>query len=72
MARMDFLYQEKTGRIYPNEINTIPGSLSFYLWQASGIKPTQLIDKMIKLALKREKEADNLNYTFKSEILDQK
>jgi len=72
MARMDFLYQEKTGKIYPNEINTIPGSLSFYLWQASGIKPAQLIDEMVKLALKREKETDKLNYIFRSEILDQK
>jgi len=72
IARMDFLYQEKTGKIYPNEINTIPGSLSFYLWQASGIKPNQLIDRMVELALKREKEANNLNYTFRSEILDQK
>jgi len=72
MARMDFLYQEKTGKIYPNEINTISGSLSFYMWQASGIKPTQLIDKMVKLALKREKEANKLDYIFRSEILDQK
>lgn len=72
MARMDFLLQEKTGRIYPNEINTIPGSLAFYLWQASGVKPAQLIDKMVELALEREKEANNLNYTFRSEILVQK
>lgn len=72
MARMDFLYQEKTGKIYPNEINTIPGSLSFYLWQASGIKPPQLIDKMVELALQKEKETNRLSYTFKSKILDQK
>lgn len=69
---MDFLYQEKTGKIYPNEINTIPGSLSFYLWQASGTKPPQLIDKMVELALQKEKETNRLSYTFKSKILDQK
>ncbi len=72
MARIDFLYQKKTRQIYPNEINTIPGSLAFYLWQASGIKPDQLIDKMIELALERQKNLDKLKYYFRSEILAQK
>ncbi|MBM3205434.1 D-alanine--D-alanine ligase [Candidatus Shapirobacteria bacterium] len=72
MARIDFLYQKKSGQIYPNEMNTIPGSLAFYLWQASGLKPTQLIDKMIELALERKKDLEKLNYHFKSEILAQR
>lgn len=71
MARVDFLYQKKTGKVYPNEINTIPGSLAFYLWKASGIEPNQLIDKMVNLVLERKKEFDKLNYFFKSKILDQ-
>lgn len=71
MARMDFLYQKRTGRVYPNEINTIPGSLAFYLWQASGIKPRQLIDKMIKLAVDRKKMIETLTYKHQSPILDQ-
>ena len=72
MARMDFLYQPKRKKFFPNEINTIPGSLAFYLWEASGIKPPQLIDKMISLAFERKREVEKLNYTFKSEILNQK
>jgi len=72
MARMDFLYQPKKKKFFPNEINTIPGSLAFYLWEASGIKPSQLIDKMISLAFERKREIEKLTYTFKSKILSQK
>ena len=72
MARMDFLYQKKTGKLYPNEINTIPGSLAFYLWKASGIQPPQLVDELVKLALEKKKEAAKLKMDFRSEILDQK
>ena len=72
MARMDFLYQKRTGKVYPNEINTIPGSLAFYLWEASGVKPPRLIDKMVELALKRKKELERLNYIYQSPILNQR
>ncbi len=72
MSRIDFLYQKKTGKVYPNEINSIPGSLAFYLWQAKNIQPPQLIDRMIDLAIERKKQEKNLKYFFKSEILKQK
>jgi len=70
MARMDFLYQTKTGKLYPNEINTIPGSLAYYLWGGSGVKPRELIDKMINSAIRRQKETESLTCQFKSKILD--
>jgi len=72
MARMDFLYQRKTGKIYPNEINTIPGSLAYYLWQASGINPSDLIDRMIDLSLERNKIESSQDFVHQSRILDQK
>jgi len=72
VARMDFLYQPKSRAIYPNEINTIPGSLAFYLWKASGLEPSSLIDKLVNLALERKKQQDSLSLIFKSRILDQK
>lgn len=72
MSRIDFLYQKKTGKIYPNEINSIPGSLAFYLWQAKNIQPTQLIDKMVDLAIERKKQEKKIKYSFKSEILNQR
>ncbi len=72
MARMDFLSQKKKQKIFTCEINTIPGSLAFYLWQASGIKPSELIDKMVDLALMRDREIKGLSYQYQSRILDQK
>lgn len=60
MSRVDFLINEETGEIFLNEINTIPGftPISMYpkLWEASGISYSQLLDKLIELALERSKE----------------
>ena len=57
MARVDFFYEEATGTIYLNEINTIPGftPISMYpkLWEASGVPYAKLIDRLIELALLR-------------------
>jgi D-alanine-D-alanine ligase len=69
VARIDFLINTETNKIYFNEINTIPGSLSFYLWDSIGIKYSQLLDKLIILALKREREKSNLSFSFESNIL---
>jgi D-alanine-D-alanine ligase len=60
MARVDFLMETATGRIYINEINTIPGftSISMYprMWQAAGVSFGQLLDRLIDLALQRHRE----------------
>jgi len=60
MARVDFMVDEKANQIYLNELNTIPGftKISMYtkLWEASGISFTELIDRLIDLALDRQKE----------------
>lgn len=69
VSRIDFLIDNETGDIYVNEINTIPGSLSFYLWEASGMHFDELLDKLIKLAFKRNREEKNINYTFDTNIL---
>jgi D-alanine-D-alanine ligase len=57
MARVDFLLEAATGRIYINEINTIPGftSISMFpkMWEHSGISFSALIDRLIELALDR-------------------
>jgi len=70
-ARVDFLYQKSTGKVFPCEINTIPGSLSSYLWQASGMAPKEMVDKLIELALERQTKDAQLSYSYKSKILDQ-
>lgn len=69
VVRIDYLMNDKTGEIYANEINTIPGSLSFYLWEATGLKYTDMIDKLVSLAFKRQRNRDNLTFTIKTNIL---
>ncbi len=69
VSRIDFMIDSDENKVYLNEINTIPGSLAFYLWESVGVKYPRLLDKMVSLALKRERELKNLNFTFKSNIL---
>jgi D-alanine-D-alanine ligase len=71
IARVDFLLNKKDGTIFVNEINTIPGSLSYYLWEASGIQFSQLIDELIGLAMKRKQEKTRTIYSYDSNILKQ-
>lgn len=56
VSRVDMIINRKTRDIYVNEINTIPGSLSFYLWEATGISFEQLMDRLVELAIKRKRE----------------
>ncbi len=69
VSRIDFMMDTVTGEIWLNEINTIPGSLSFYLWEPIGVKYTELLDKMIALSLKREREQENITFSFDSNVL---
>jgi len=68
MARVDFLLDRKTGQIFVNEINTIPGftSISMYpkLWEASGVPFPELVDRLIRLALERHAEKSRTKYTY--------
>ena len=57
VARIDFIIDEATGDIFVNEINTIPGSLSFYLWEYSEINFDKLIDRLIDIAFRRKQDA---------------
>ncbi len=69
VTRIDYLYNTETGALYLNELNTIPGSLAFYLWEASGIPFAELLDRLIKLAFKRARKENELNFSFDSNIL---
>lgn len=57
VARIDFMKDEEDNRVYVNEINTIPGSLSNYLWDYEGLPFPAMIDKLIDLAFARSREA---------------
>jgi D-alanine-D-alanine ligase len=69
VARIDFLYDDKNDELFYNEINTVPGSLAFYLWEPVGLKYPDLLDKLIALALKRERENKAINFSFETNIL---
>ena len=69
VIRIDFMIDEDTNSIYVNEVNTIPGSLSFHLWKATNLTYTKLLDKLIDLSLKRNREDNNITYSFESNIL---
>ena len=60
LARVDFFVERKTNRVIINEINTMPGftSISMYskMWEASGISYSELIDKLIELAIERHRD----------------
>ena len=68
VSRIDVMIDADSNEIYVNEINTIPGSLSFYLWEASGISFSQLMDKLVALALKRKRETDRKTFTYDQNI----
>ena len=68
VSRIDVMINEKDNQVYVNEINTIPGSLSFYLWEASGIKFPQLIDRLMELAFERKRRADMKTFSFDQNI----
>jgi D-alanine-D-alanine ligase len=68
MARVDFLMDGKTGKLFVNEINTIPGfttiSMFSKMWAASGVSYPQLLDKLIGLARERHAEKQQLRTSF--------
>lgn len=69
VVRIDFMIDRETDTVYANEINTIPGSLAFYLWEATGVKYSALIDRLIELAFKRDRSRGNITYTIDTNIL---
>ena len=70
MSRIDFLNDRESGELYINEINTIPGSLAFYLWEEAGVSFAELMDRLVELAFKRQRERDTLTFSYDTNILD--
>ena len=69
VCRIDFLMDADTKKVYVNEINTIPGSLAFYLWQAAGVSFSELMDKLVELALDRERRRSKMTFSYETNIL---
>ena len=69
VVRIDFLLDGNT--VYVNEINTIPGSLAFYLWEPTGMPYAKLIDELVALALRAQAEKNRSVFAFDSNLLNQ-
>ena len=68
-SRVDCMIDVDSGEMYVNEINTIPGSLSFYLWEAAGVSFPEVIDRLINIALKNARIKEKLTFTFETDVL---
>lgn len=68
VSRVDVMIDEASNEVFVNEINTIPGSLSYYLWEESGISFPALMDKLVELAFKRKRETDRKTFTYDRNI----
>lgn len=69
VARIDFFVDVKSEKIWVCEINTLPGSISFYLWEKSGYPFPKLIDKLVELAMERFNDRKQTQYSFSSNLL---
>ncbi len=70
VCRIDFLIDGKTEEVFVNEPNTIPGSLSFYLWEPIGKPYSELLDDLITLGIKDYKKRSKKTYHFDTNILE--
>lgn len=69
VVRIDYMFDRNEEKLYITEINTIPGSLAFYLWENAGIPYRELIDRMIGYAEKAFEDKNRANYAYSSDIL---
>jgi D-alanine-D-alanine ligase len=72
LARLDFLVNANTKEVYFNEINTIPGSFSFYLWDKSDINFRQLIEELIDIGLQQHRAKNGRVRSYETNLLSEK
>ena len=70
IARIDYIIDQDKNNVFVNEINTIPGSVSFYLWEPKGVKFDELCDRAIKLAISRAARREKIIYSNNVNILN--
>ena len=70
VARIDFLYDKAADELYIGEINTIPGSLAFYLWEGRGISFERMIDMMVEYAFRANADRNENVFSYHSAILN--
>ena len=70
VARIDSFVDVDSGKTWVMEINTVPGSFAFYLWEADGLSFERLVDELIEIALASHRERSELMFSFDSGMLD--
>lgn len=68
-ARIDFLVRPDTGDIWLNEINTMPGSLAFYLWQEEGMGMAELVHQLVKVAREAHAEKRRTSFDYQTDLI---
>ncbi|GAB4575460.1 MAG: D-alanine--D-alanine ligase family protein [Anaerolineae bacterium] len=68
-ARIDFLVDEAKDEFFVNEVNTMPGSLAFYLWEPEGLSPAHVVDELIRLALEAHAQKRQTRYNYKTGLV---
>lgn len=70
IARIDFLVRPDQGEVYLNEINTLPGSLAFYLWREDGFSAAQLVEHLLELARNAHAEKRRSIYDYQTNLVE--
>ncbi len=69
VARVDFLYDPRHEALYVNELNTMPGSLAYYLWEPAGLPFDALVTELVRIAKDRHQAKAATQYTFEANLL---
>lgn len=69
IARIDFLVRPERDEVFLNEINTMPGSLAFYLWQETGLNPRQVVDQLVELAREAHAQKRRNTYNYQTSLI---
>ncbi len=70
IVRIDYLLNKKTEEVYLNELNIIPGSLSFYLWSGKGVDYSELLDRIIDCGIQKYKNKAKKFTSFDTNVLE--
>lgn len=70
VIRIDYIIDQDTNQVYLNELNTIPGSLAFYLWEKSGLNYTELLDRLLTMAIRNHQKASALTYSYENNLFN--
>lgn len=72
VVRIDFLLDKSSDSLYLNEINTMPGSIAFYLWEAIGLPFDELVTKVVNIGLQRHRVRSETQFSFEANLLQRK